>query len=113
MNEPKELLIAKKTLDEHKAEDIEVLDVEGISPFCSYYVLATCPNIRAVGALQDILEDAFEKEGVELTLKEGEPESGWIIVQAGDVVVHLFLSANRKEVDLASLIERIKTKYTA
>ena len=110
---PLELEVAVKTLDEHKAIDIQTIDVEGFSPFANYYVLATCLNIRQLGAVAEQLEEAFEKEGFEEIRKDGTPESGWIIVEAGEVVVHLFLDVNRKEVDLEGLLEKEVTSKRA
>ena len=106
MSECKELEIAKKCLEDHKAEDIAVVDVEGFSPFSSYYVLATASNIRQLGALSENLEEEFEKAGFIELKKDGIPESGWMIVEAGEVVVHIFLDVNRKEIDLEGLLEK-------
>ena len=113
MEEMKELTIAKKVLEDHKAEDINVIDVQGFSPFSSYYVLATATNIRDLGALSENLEEEFEKEGFQEIKKDGIPESGWMIVEAGEVVVHLFLDVNRKTIDLEGLLEKEVTSKRA
>ena len=113
MNDLKELEIAKKSLEDHKAIDISVVDVEGFSPFSSYYVLSTATNIRQLSALSENLEEEFEKNGFTELKKDGIPESGWMIVQAGEVVVHLFLEANRKEIDLEGLLEKEVTSKRA
>ena len=107
----KELAIAKSTLDEHKAEDILVVDVSETSPFASYVVIATCLNPRALGAMKDILEEEFLKAAVEVPVKEGEADSGWVIVQGGDVIVHLFLEGNRRQVNLEGLLALIADKH--
>lgn len=106
----KELDIALKTLDEHKAENIESIDVTNHNPFASYIVLATCPNTRALGAMAELLEDAFEKEEVVIRVKEGQPDSGWMIVEAGEVIVHLLLDVNRRELKLEDLLSRLNEK---
>ncbi len=113
MSELKELALAKKVLDDHKAEDVAVVDVNGFSPFSSYYVLATATNVRHLGALSEALEEEFEKEGFESIKKDGIPESGWMIVEAGEVVVHLFIAVNRKEIDLEGLLEKEVTSKRA
>lgn len=113
MKENKELELAKKILEDHKAEDINVIDVEGFSPFSSYYLLATATNIRHLGALSENLEEEFEKEGFTEIKKDGIPESGWMIVEAGEVVVHLFLDVNRKEIDLEGLLQKEITSKRA
>lgn len=99
-----ELGIATKTLDEHKAEGIEVIYVADFTPFATYYVIATAPNPRALGAYKEQLGDVFEANGIPVSVSEGTPESGWVIVQGGEVCCQLFLAANRKEIDLESLL---------
>lgn len=94
-------------LDERKAEDIAVFDVSDISPFASYYVIATAPNHRALGAIAELLEDKLEQEGLMRGKAEGTADSGWIIVEAEDVIVHLFTGVNRKEFALEDLIAKI------
>ncbi len=106
-----EVKLASETLDEHKAEDIKVVDVSAHSPFVSYYVIATCSNTRALGAMADILDEAFEKAGFQVSAKEGEPDSGWMIVMAGEVLVHLFLDVNRREIDLENLLKEFNSKH--
>ena len=103
-----ELELIQTTLEEHKAEAIVTIDVSGVSPFASYYVLATAGNPRALGAIQEHVEEALEKAGYEIAVSEGEPDSGWVITQADEVIVHLFLEANRRVINLEELLERIK-----
>ncbi|MDY2913472.1 MAG: RsfS/YbeB/iojap family protein [Candidatus Enteromonas sp.] len=99
-----ELALATKTLEDHKAEGIEVIYVADFTPFATYYVIATAPNPRALGAYKEQLGDAFEFAGIHVSVSEGTPESGWVIVQGGEVCCQLFLAANRKEIDLESLL---------
>jgi ribosome-associated protein len=106
----KAVRIAKDDLEEHKAEDVAVVDVRNSTPFTDYYVIATAPNERALGALADEVEDALEKENIEVRKKEGLPESGWVIVDAGQVVIHLFISTKRKEIDLDSILKKALQK---
>lgn len=108
MDKEKQLELALHCLDEHKAEDLKPIDVEGISPFAAYYVLATAPNLRALGALAELLEDELEKNGVSVLQKEGNPDSGWIILATNELIVHLFSSVNRKEFDLEGLLAKLK-----
>lgn len=107
---PIEVTLAVETLEEHKAEGIEVLDVSQFTPFCTHYVIATAQNPRALNADIDYLEETFEKNGIEVSVSEGNPESGWVIIQGGEVVCHIFLAANRKEIDLEALIGELGNK---
>lgn len=108
--EPNELQIALKTLDEHKAEDIKELNVENHTPFAAYYILATCLNPRQLNAMSDHLEEQFEKNDIRVSAKEGEPDSGWMIIQGGEVIVHLFLDSMRREIALDAFIEKLDEK---
>jgi ribosome-associated protein len=100
----KSVRIAKKELIDRKAEDVQVVDVRENTPFADYYVLATAPNEKALGAFAGYVEEALEKEGVEVGKLDGTPESGWIIVDAGNVIIHIFSEAKRKEIALDELL---------
>ncbi len=108
--ESKEVELIVKTLDDHKAEDIKVIDVSSINPFASHVIIATILNVRALGAMEDILEDALNGFGIEQIKKDGNPESGWIVIAGEEAIIHLFLSVNRKEVGLEALLERAQPK---
>lgn len=107
----KELALVKACLDEHKAEDIFSIDVRASSPFASYAVIATASNPRLLGALQGHLEEDLAKNGFDITVKEGEPDSGWVIIQGEEVIVHLMLPGNRRILDLESLLEQVNNVY--
>ena len=106
----KELEIITHTLEEHKGEEIAVVEVASFSPFADYYVLVTAQNPRALDALRNYVEEELEKASIEIQVSEGEPESGWMIVQGQDVIVHLFLPANRRVLQFEDLLERMQEK---
>jgi ribosome-associated protein len=110
MRYPKIVNVAEKSLDEHKAENIEVIDVKSITPFSDYYVLATASNERALKALADFVVDDLAKNKFDTKLVEGTPESGWMIVDANEVIVHLFSPEKREEIKLDDLVEHVKEK---
>ena len=103
MRYPKEVTIAKKSLSERKAEEIAVVDVRTQTPFCDYLVIGSATNQRMLNALAEYLVSDFAKDGLDVKV-EGLPESEWMIVDAGNVVVHLFSEAKRKEIDLEGLL---------
>ena len=107
---PRKVNIAVKTLEDHKAEEVEVLNVQNLTPFADYYIVATAPNIRALGALADHLDEAYLNEGDPVRRIEGKPESEWVIVDAGEIVIHLFLKEKRSEIDLETLIKKATAK---
>jgi ribosome-associated protein len=111
MRYPKLVNVVKKSLDEHKAENIVVEDVRDLTPFSDYYVVATAPNERAVGALADYLVEDLAKAKQEDPKISGTPSSGWVIVDDGSVVAHIFTEEERNEIDLVSLVqEHLKKK---
>ena len=107
----KELKLITTCLDEHKAEDIYSIDVRVSSPFASYVVIASASNPRLLGALQGHVVEELEKNGFEITVKEGEPDSGWLIIQGEEVIVHLMLPSNRRVLDLESLLEQVNNAH--
>lgn len=97
-------------LDEHKATDLLSVEVSEFNPFASYVVIATCPNPRALGAMKEILEEELAKDGIEVSVTDGEPDSGWVIVATEEVLVHMLLEANRRELDLEGLLDKLAHK---
>lgn len=102
---PKLIKETKDLLEEKKGEDIKIIDVRQRTPFTDYYIIATAPNMRAIGAYADALEDFFQERVEDLRQSEGQPESGWVLVDAGEVVVHLFSAAKRQEMNLEDLFK--------
>ena len=105
-----QLDLVLKHIETTKMENVLSLDVEEYTPFACYYVIATCTNMRNLGAMADDIEEFFESVGLEVVGKDGVPESGWIIIQGGDVAVHLFLDVNRKEINLEGFIKQLTRK---
>lgn len=94
--------LAKKImaiLEEKKAADILALDISKISTLADYFILASAENVRQLDALEDAVE-----EGIRLELnKEGEGDSGWILMDYKDIVVHLFTKEQREFYDLEKI----------
>lgn len=88
-----------KILEEKKAADILALDISEISTLADYFILASAENVRQLDALEDAVE-----EGIRLELnKEGEGDSGWILMDYKDIVVHLFTKEQREFYDLEKI----------
>ncbi|UFN51434.1 ribosome silencing factor [Roseomonas sp. OT10] len=79
---------AVASLEDDKAEDVVVLDVATRSSFADRMVVATGLADRQIQAMAQHLEEALEKEGVRRIRTEASPD--WVLLDAGDVVVHLF-----------------------
>jgi ribosome-associated protein len=90
-------------LEDKKAEDIILLDLKGIVSFTDYFIICTATSNRMLNALAD---GVVEKTRVEHKKKgriEGTPDAGWMIVDYGDIVVHLFDSDLRRYYKLEEL----------
>ena len=93
-----------KTLDDKLAEDVKVIDLNS-SSIADKFVIASCGSINQTRALADYIEDDLEKEGYSILSKEGLREGEWILLDAGDIIVHIFTQKQREFYDLENLWE--------
>lgn len=91
------------SLDDDKAEDILAIDIRGRSSFADMLVIASGRSGRHVAALADHVLRKLNDAGVKDVRVEGLPQADWVLVDAGDLVVHLF----RPEVRAFYNIEKI------
>lgn len=82
-------LLGAKILDSKKAEDIVIIDIGQKAAFADYFVIASGGNERLIGALANDVEDAFAKEGIIVKNIEGKKESGWILMDYGDIIINI------------------------
>ncbi len=87
--------VAAESAADALASDIQVLDLTGLTPFFDLFVLCTADNTRQLRAVVAHISDALAELGVDLHAREGEPESGWVILDYGSVVVHTFTPDQR------------------
>ncbi len=103
MNEREFAVACAQVLDNHKASDIVILDVSEVFLLASCFVIGTTRNQRHMRAISDAL-DSFLKENKKQKLGvEGRNEGGWLLYDIGDVIVHVFLEADRELYDLEML----------
>jgi len=101
---PEQMLKAALTvLDERQAQDVVTVSLEGRSSLADYMIIASGRAGRQIVALADYLREAFFKLGVRDVKVEGQSDANWVLVDAGDVIVHLFLPEVRHYYDLDSL----------
>ena len=84
------LKIVETSLDGDKAEDIVAIDLRGKSTIADYMVIATGRNSRQLAAMASHLDDKLTKAGVRRVSVEGADQGDWVLLDGGDVVVHLF-----------------------
>jgi ribosome-associated protein len=82
--------VVLKSLDDDKAEDILSIDIRGRSSFADFLVIASGRSGRHVAALADHVMRQLKDSGVKDVRIEGLPQADWVLVDAGDVVIHLF-----------------------
>ena len=91
-------------LDEHKAENIVLLDLRPDTVIADFFVICTGTSDRQINALvEHVKESVRETYDRNAFSTEGTAESGWLILDYADVVVHLFLAEVRRYYDLEGL----------
>lgn len=86
-----------------KAEDLVVLDVRGISSFTDYFVIMSGRSTRHVQGLAEAIESELRSKRVSAKHSEGLKEGQWVLLDFGDVVVHIFYKESRGFYDLEGL----------
>ena len=78
------------------ASDIVLLDSRGICSFADYFVMVSGESVRQIKALAEDIVHQLKEAGVYPLHREGTAESGWILVDYGDVIVHIFSETERQ-----------------
>lgn len=101
MNHSKEMArIASHALSEKKGEDIKIIDISEISVLADYFIIANGTSSSQVTALVDNVEEQLHKAGYCLKQREGQPGGSWVLLDFGDIIVHVFDKENRLFYDL-------------
>jgi ribosome-associated protein len=77
------------------AQDLILLDVRQVSSFAEYFVICTAESSRQIDAIVDEVSDQLKKEGVTPYRTEGDPDSGWVLIDLGFIIVHIFSPEKR------------------
>lgn len=101
MNQSKEMAkIAYNALSDKKGEDIKIIDITGISVLADYFLIANGNSDSQVNALVDNVEEELHKAGYPLRQREGQASGSWVLLDFGDIIVHVFDKENRLFYDL-------------
>jgi ribosome-associated protein len=92
--------LAYGALDEKKAIDIKIINIEEVSVLADYFIIASGSNRNQVQALADNVEEVLGKAGYEVKQTEGYRSANWVLMDYGDIIVHVFDSENRLFYDL-------------
>lgn len=98
--EKAELIIS--ALEEKKGEDATVLDVRGRTLLADFFIIASGTSKTHIRALVDAIIDKLEGSGIKRKRVEGHDESMWILLDFGDVIVHIFSPEHREFYSLES-----------
>jgi ribosome-associated protein len=101
-SQDKALECARAAIDK-KAENLKVLDLTHLSSFTDYFLICSGTSDRQVMAIADSIEAAMSAQDRELISIEGYSEGRWVLMDFGDVVIHIFLEALREYYDLENL----------
>ena len=95
--------LAVRTLDGKKAGDLRLLRTRDVTVLADYFVIATASSTTQLKMLADTVSEALEAAGEKTLRSEGARECGWILVDFGCLVVHLFLRETREFYSLERL----------
>ncbi len=91
---------AIEALEEKKAEDIRIIDISDVSVIADYFIIANGSNRNQIQALSDAVEEKLGKAGYPMKQIEGYNTANWVLLDFGDIMVHIFDKENRLFYDL-------------
>lgn len=101
MNHSKELCkLALQALEDKKADDISVIDISEVSVLADYFLIASGSNRSQIQAMCDNVEEVLGRAGTSVKQIEGYDGANWILLDFGDIIVHIFDNENRLFYDL-------------
>lgn len=92
--------IACKALEDKKAKDVHILDISEVSVLADYFLIASGTNRNQVQAMVDNVEEELHKAGFSPKQVEGYHTANWILLDYGDIIIHVFDEENRLFYDL-------------
>ena len=92
--------IAYHALEDKKGEAIKIINIEKVSVIADYFLIASGSNRNQVQALAQNVEEELLKAGYEVRQREGLQSANWILLDYGDIIVHIFDKENRLFYDL-------------
>lgn len=89
--------------DDKKAYNFKIINVTDISSVCDYFIICSGNSDRQTQAIADEVEDRADKLGYEIYHKEGKSTGRWILIDFGDIIVHVFHKDDRDIYNLETL----------
>ena len=107
--EDKVLEIITQTLDENKAEDVVVIDLRGKTSIANQMVVASGTSQRHVASLAEKVQENLKAAGFKSTV-EGEEKADWVLIDAFDVIVHIFKPEVREFYSIEKMWQSVKSR---
>lgn len=92
--------LAYRAMDDKKAEDIRVIDISAVSTIADYFIICNGTNASQVQAILDNVEEFLGRAGYNPLRIEGIRSANWILMDYGDIVIHIFSKEDRLFYDL-------------
>ena len=92
-----------------QARDIVLLDTRGVCSFADYFVICSGDSERQIKTIYEEIEHILKKEGISPHHHEGTIDSGWLLLDFGEVIIHIFASVEREYYKLDKLWSRANT----
>ncbi len=97
------IAVIVKACLEKKGFDIKALDIKKLTPITDYFVIVSGNSTNQVQTIADEIEEKMFEAGYEVIGKEGKESSRWILLDYGDIIVHVFHKEDREFYDLENL----------
>lgn len=105
-SQPNVVEIARKAVEvaaEQQASDVLLLDIRHLAAFADYFVILTAESVRQTNAVTEEITGVLKSLGAKLHHTEGKPSSGWMLLDYGDIIIHIFSPEHREYFHLESL----------
>ena len=99
-----------KVLDDKKAIDIKHMEIKDVTTIADYFVIASGTSNTHIKALADNVEYELKKDSIYPNKIEGYDSGTWILMDYGDVIIHIFTEAERENYKIEELWEEMKSK---
>ena len=98
--------LAKRAVEaalDKQAVDILMLDIGQIACFADYFVICSADSDRQIRAICDAIDEVLSREGIKRYRREGSEDSGWVLLDFGPVIVHVFATPQREYYEIEKL----------